>query len=270
MSAAVEERTGEPDETTEAEAITSARPSLGPPVFTLRDLVLPVAVVLVLGATYWYVHGQTLDNIEENVLDPAALVRQTWEHVYISVTIAVLVVAIAVPLGVLVTRPLTRASAPFVLAVANVGQAAPSLGLIALVGTVAVGFWPVVLVLTAYAILSVLRNTIAGLQAVDRGVLDAAKGMGMSPLAVLLRIELPLAVPVIGAGARTALILAVATVPLGAFLGAGGLGLNLFGGIKTDRPLATATIAVIIACLALVLDWLAGILQRLATPRGIR
>ncbi len=109
--------------------------------------------------TYWYVHGQTLDNIEENVLDPSALARQTWEHVYISVTIAVLVVAIAVPLGVLVTRPLTRASAPFVLAVVNVGQAAPSLGLIALVGTVTVGFWPVVLVLTAYAILSVLRNT---------------------------------------------------------------------------------------------------------------
>ncbi|NYD42929.1 ABC transporter permease [Nocardioides panaciterrulae] len=242
----------------------------GPPVLSLRDLLLPVGVAVTLVVLYSYVRGQDLDRIETNLLRPSALLDQTWGHIYISVTIAVLVVAIAVPLGVLVTRERTSASAPVVLALANIGQAAPSLGLIALIGTWKIGFWAVVLVLTGYAILSVLRNTIAGLQGVDRGVLDAAKGMGMSPAAVLLKVELPLAVPIIGAGARTALILAVATVPLGSFLDAGGLGLSLFGAIKTDRPVATLTIAVIIACLALVLDWLAGILQRLATPRGIR
>lgn len=248
----------------------SPRPSLGAPVVSLRDVVLPVVVAAVLVALYFYIQGQQLDNIEVNLLAFDAILELTIDHIVLSFTIAVLVVLIAVPLGVLVTRPSTRRVAPVVLALANLGQSAPSLGLIALVGIYYTGFWAVVFVLTAYAILAVLRNTIAGLQAVNTGVLDAAKGMGMSPSAVLMRVELPLAVPIIAAGARTALILAVATVPLGAFIGAGGLGQNLIGAIKTDRAVATLSMAVIIACLALTLDWLAAILQRWATPRGIR
>jgi len=247
-----------------------ARPAARTPVITRRDAVLPVLLVLVLVALYFYVQSRTLDDLTSNILDTGTIVSATVEHVYISFTIAVLVVLIAVPLGVLVTRPRTRWAAPVVLALANFGQAAPSLGLLALVGIYYTGFWAVVFILTAYSMLAVLRNTIAGLQQVNPGVLDAAKGMGMSPAAVLLRVELPLAVPIIGAGARTALILAVATVPLGAFLNAGGLGQQLIASIKTDRAVATLAIAVIIACLALFLDWLAGILQRWATPRGVR
>ncbi len=94
--------------------------------------------------------------------------------------------------------------------------------------------------------------------------------MGMSPRAILFRVELPTAVPVIGAGVRTALVLAVGTVPLGYALDAGGLGLPLFSAIKTNRPLVILTVAVMIALLALTLDWLGGVLQRAATPRGIR
>jgi osmoprotectant transport system permease protein len=247
-----------------------ARPAQAQRIITPRDAVLPIVLVATLVALYFYVQGQTLDNISVNILATDAIVSATIEHVYISFTIAVLVVLLAVPLGVLVTRERTKFLAPIVLAVANFGQAAPSLGLLALVGIYYTGFWAVVLILTGYALLSVLRNTIAGLQAVDKGVLDAAKGMGMSPAAVLMRVELPLAVPIIGAGARTALILAVATVPLGAFLNAGGLGQQLIASIKTDRAAATLAIAVIIAVLALFLDWLAGILQRAATPRGVR
>ncbi len=274
MSTATSSRTepeGQEPEHDEYEGTGGGKmPAQASPVFTVRDVVLPVVIAGVLVALYFYIQAKTLDNIEVNLLDISALISQTLEHVYLSFTIAFLVVVIAVPLGVLVTRERTKKSAPFVLAIANFGQAAPSLGLLALMGIYAIGFWAVVLILTAYAALSVLRNTIAGLQQVDKGVLDAAKGMGMSPAAVLLKVELPLAVPIIGAGARTALILAVATVPLGAFLNAGGLGQNLIGGIKTDRATATLAIAVIIACLALTLDWVAGLLQRWATPRGIR
>lgn len=242
----------------------------GQPVVSLRDLVTPVMVAVIGLLLYLNVERQSLDSIEGNVLTRAALTRATTEHVRVSVTIALLVVAIAVPLGVLVTRPRTRRTAPFVVAVANVGQAAPSLGLLALFGFYFVGFWAVVLILTAYAALSVLRNTIVGLQGVDPGVLDAARGMGMSPAAILLRVELPLAVPIIGAGVRTALVLAVGTVPLGYALDAGGLGLPLFSAIKTNRPLVTFTVAVMIALLALLMDWVAGVAQRAATPRGIR
>jgi osmoprotectant transport system permease protein len=242
----------------------------GQPVISLRDLLTPLMVAVIGVLLYLNVRRQDLDSIEGNVLTRQALTRATTEHVRVSVTIALLVVLIAVPLGILVTRPRTRRLAPFVLAVANVGQAAPSLGLLALFGLFFVGFWAVVLILTAYAALSVLRNTIVGLQQVDRGVLDAARGMGMSPAAVLVKVELPLAVPIIGAGVRTALVLAVGTVPLGYALDAGGLGLPLFSAIKTNRPLVTFTVAVMIALLALLLDWLAGVVQRAATPRGIR
>jgi osmoprotectant transport system permease protein len=244
--------------------------SRGSAVLSVRDLVTPAVVAVVLVALYLDVSRRDLDTIESNVLNRHALVRQTFEHIYVSVSIAVLVILVAVPLGILVTRRRTRWIAPFVLVLANIGQAAPSLGLLALVGIYAIGFWPVVLILTAYSALSVLRNTIVGLEGVDRGVLDAARGMGMSPTAILMRVEMPLAVPIIGAGARTALVLAVGTVPLGFALNSGGLGLLLFGAIKTNRPVAIFTIAVMIAVLALLMDWAAGVLQRAATPKGIR
>lgn len=242
----------------------------GQPVLSLRDLVTPVMVTIIVVLLYVNVKRQTLDSIEANVLNQEAMTRATLEHVRVSLTIALLVVVIAVPLGVLVTRKATRRLAPLVIAVANLGQAAPSLGLLAFIGFYYIGFWSVVLILTAYAALSVLRNTIVGLQQVDAGMLDAARGMGMSPTAILLRVELPTAVPVIGAGVRTALVLAVGTVPLGYALDAGGLGLPLFSAIKTNRPLVTFTIAVMIAALALLLDWAGGVAQRAATPRGIR
>jgi osmoprotectant transport system permease protein len=239
-------------------------------VFALQDLLTPVLAAAVLAVLYVDISRRDLDTIESNVLNRDSLTRATVEHVYVSLSIALLVLVVAVPLGIIVTRPGTRRLAPLVIAVANIGQAAPSLGLLALVGIYAIGFWPVVLILTGYSALSVLRNTIVGLEGVDPGVLDAARGMGMSAFAVLMRVELPLAVPVIGAGARTALVLAVGTVPLGYALDAGGLGLPLFGAIKTNRPLVTFTVAVMIAVLALLMDWAAGVVQRAATPKGIR
>ncbi|MGA8209103.1 MAG: ABC transporter permease [Nocardioidaceae bacterium] len=248
----------------------AARIPHGQPVLSRRDLLTPVMVVVIGVLLYVNVARQSLDSIEANVLNRASLTRATVEHVQLSFTIALLVVLIAVPLGVLVTRPRTRRLAPVVLGLGNVGQSAPSLGLLALFGIYFIGFWAVTLILTAYAALSVLRNTIVGLQGVNPGMLDAARGMGMSPLSILFRVELPTAVPIIGAGVRTALVLAVGTVPLGYALNAGGLGLPLFSAIKTNRPLVTLTVAVMIALLALLVDWVGAVLQRAMTPRGIR
>jgi osmoprotectant transport system permease protein len=273
MATATPSATAEPSAANPAAsdpAVGFAQSKPGQPVLSKRDLVTPVMVAIIGLLLYLNVKRQSLDTIEANVLNRAALTRATLEHVRLSVTIALLVVVIAVPLGVLITRQATRRLAPVVLALANLGQAAPSLGLLALVGFYFIGFWAVVFILTAYAALSVLRNTIVGLQQVDRGMLDAARGMGMSPAAILFRVELPSAVPIIGAGVRTALVLAVGTVPLGYALDAGGLGLPLFGAIKTNRLLVISTVAVMIAALALLLDWLGGVAQRAATPRGIR
>ncbi len=260
------ERPDQPEHLSSAEAERSARTG----IFGWQDLITPVVCGTALAVLFLDLSGRNLDTIERNVLNPHTLSNATIQHIYLSVTIAFLVLLIAVPLGVLVTRRRTRRLGPVFLAIGNIGQSAPSLGLLALVGFYWIGFWAVVLILTAYTALSVLRNTIVGLQGVDEGVLDAARGMGMSPARVMLTVELPLAVPVIGAGARTALVLAVGTVPLGYALNAGGLGQPLFGAIKTNRPVAVFTVAALIAVLALLMDWAAGILQRALTPRGIR
>lgn len=240
-------------------------------IFALRDLVVPVLCIVVAVILYVAVHGRSLDVIESNLLAGKELTKNIWQQIWLSLVIGALVVVIAVPLGILVTRKRTRWLAPVALGLGNLGQSAPSVGLLAVFGSyLFVGTKAVIIILTAYATLSVLRNTIVGLDGVDKGVLDAAKGMGMSPAKVLFSVELPLAVPVIGAGARTAIVLAVATVPLGQFLGAGGLGAQLFGAIHNNRPFPLLIVSAMIAILALLMDWAAGIAQRGCTPRGIR
>jgi osmoprotectant transport system ATP-binding protein len=126
-----------------------------------------------------------------------------------------------------------------------------------------------VIALVVYAALPVLRNTMVGLEGVDRTVIDAARGMGMSKSAVLLRIELPLAVPVILAGIRTALVLTVASAALATFIDGGGLGGGLVAGIGLYRPILSLTYGIIVAALALFADWLGLVAEELLRPKGI-
>ncbi len=240
------------------------------PILRWTDFLLPLVCVLLVGANALYLSSANLDEIVQRAVKPSVLWGQTLDHIKISFLIAALVMIVAVPLGVLVTRPRFKRTSPFVLAAANIGQAAPSIGLLAIVGAYVIGLNVVVLVLAAYSVLPVLRNTIVGLEQVDVDVKDAARGQGMSPTGVLMKVELPLAIPVIGAGARTALVLAVATVPFGTYLGAGGLGPSVFGSIQLGRNQVLVIASLLIAVLALVLDWAGGLLQRALTPRGIR
>ena len=211
-----------------------------------------------------------MGQIERQLVEVSTIWDYTLQHIQITATITMLVMLVAVPLGVAMTRKQLRWLSPLVLGLGNVGQAAPIVGLIAIIGSFWIGFWPVVLIISAFSILPVLRNTIVGIQQVDPGVIDAARGMGMSSTGILLRVELPMAVPIIAAGARTALILAVAVVPLGTDLNAGGLGQIVFPAIKLDRTSALVCGGLFIAVLALLLDWLGGLTQRALTPRGIR
>ena len=126
-----------------------------------------------------------------------------------------------------------------------------------------------VIALVVYAVLPVLRNTIVGLQGVDPTLTEAARGMGMSRLAVLSRIELPLAVPVILAGLRTALVLTVASAVLATFIDGGGLGGGLVAGIGLYRPILSLTYGIIVAALALLADWLGLVAEEVLRPRGV-
>ena len=153
---------------------------------------------------------------------------QTIRIIYIAFWSTVIVILVAVPLGIVLTRPALRRISPFVLAVANSGQALPAYGLLVIfLGIMGQGAYTVIVALSLYALLPVLRNTMVGLDGVDRSVIEAGRGMGMTKMQVLTRIELPLAVPIIVAGVRTAMILNIGMATLAFLIGGGGLGITI-------------------------------------------
>ncbi len=233
-------------------------------------LAMPAFLVVVCAALFAWLHSLRLDSIERRSINRQIITQRLIEHVELVAASTVLVIAIAIPLGVLLTRPRLRAFGTPLLALANVGQAVPSIGVLVLLAvTVGIGFQEAVIALVLYSVLPVLRNTMVGLRQVDRALIDAGRGMGLTKTAVLFRVELPLAVPVILAGIRVALIVNVGTATLAAFTNAGGLGTLIDIGIKLNRIPVLLTGSVLTAVLAMAIDWLAGLAERFLRPRGL-
>lgn len=184
-----------------------------------------------------------------------------------------IVVLLALPLGVMLTRRTFRAFSPVVVGIANAGQAAPAVGLIVLLfiwlNDFMSGFWISVVVLSLYGILPVLRNTITGIHGVDPTLVEAARGLGMTPAATLVRVELRLAVPVIMSGLRTALVLITGTAALAAFINGGGLGGMLYAGISLFRMSVMVSGALLVALLALFIEWVGRLLELAVRPKGV-
>lgn len=236
----------------------------------LGYLVTPLVLSGILLATYFYVSAQDLSSGEQRRLNADVITTATVEHVQLTVVSTALVLVIAIPVGILLTRPAARLVTPPAIAAFNIGQAVPSIGLIALFAIIwNIGFWPAVVALVAYTVLPVLRNTMVGLTQVDESVIESARGMGMTRTMVLTRIELPLAVPIIMAGLRTALTINVGTATLGTFIGAGGLGGLIVAGFVQNRPLITIVGAILVAVLALLVDHVASIAEEILRPRGL-
>jgi osmoprotectant transport system permease protein len=238
---------------------------------TIGGLTLtPAFLLAVLAALYVYIQQQDLDDIEQRSINWPTISDQLIDHVRLVAVSSLAVIVIAVPLGVLLTRPRFRHVSTPVLAVANLGQALPSIGVLVLFAvTVGTGFRMAIVALVLVALLSVLRNTIVGLNGVDRSLIEAARGMGLTKRAVLLAVELPLAVPVILAGIRVALILNVGNATLAAYTNAGGLGTMIQSGIAVNRTPVLITGCVLAAVLALTIDWLAGVAEQVLRPRGL-
>lgn len=232
--------------------------------------VTPVSLAAVLVGLYVWVGVRGLDSIEARRVNADVITSRMLQHVSLTVVSTVLVILIAVPLGILLTRPAARRLTPPVIAVANIGTAVPSIGILVLLALVwSFGFWPAIIALVAYSTLPVLRNTMVGLEGVDRFLIEAARGMGMSRSRVLRRIELPLAVPVILAGIRTALVINVGTATLATFVAGGGLGDIINTGLVQNRPTVTVVGSVLTATLALFTDYLGGIAEDILRPRGL-
>jgi osmoprotectant transport system permease protein len=205
----------------------------------------------------------------EFVLDERRLVlEKTWEHLLLSAAAMAIALALALPLGVWLGH-LHRGSF-LAVNVANLGRALPSLAVIA-AGFVflGVGFWSVALALVVLAVPPILTNAYVAVDGVETDAVDAARGMGMTRWQVVRRVELPLALPLIFAGIRTAAVFVVATATIAAVAGGGGLGdiiVNQAGyGLE-----GVVGAAICVSVLALAADGALGLVQRLLTPAGLR
>jgi osmoprotectant transport system permease protein len=234
-------------------------------------LVQPIAILVVLAAFAIWLATADLTPTERSTLNPGDILDLTGQHLLLTLEATVLVLVIGIPLGVLLTRGPFRRASGTILAIANFGQAAPAVGLIVLLAAwLGLNSWAAVVALVLYAILPVLRNTIIGVESVDRNLVEAGRGMGMSAFSVLMKVELPLAVPVMLSGIRTALVLLVGTATLATFIGAGGLGLLITTGVNLFLPKVLVSGALLVALLALAIDWLGRIVETVARPKGLR
>jgi len=195
----------------------------------------------------------------------------TLEHLRL-VAIAVAIASLlAIPLGVLIQR-VPRLRGPL-LGGASVLQTIPSLALLAFLISIpafGLGVTSAIVALILYAVLPILRNTFTGLDGVDPELVDAARGLGLTPRQVLLHVQLPIATRTILAGVRTATVISVGIATLAAFIGAGGLGQPIVEGLYLNDAALVLSGALPAAVLALLVDAVLGAIERALTPRGLR
>lgn len=234
-----------------------------------RWIAQPLLCVIGIIAIVVYTNTKTLSG-KESLLANSELINGTLKHLYLTVVAAIIVIIVAVPLGVALTRGPLRRYSQYIMAVAGFGQAAPAVGLVVLGALLfSIGDAPFIGALAVYGILPVVANVVAGLDGVDARLIEAGRGMGISAFGVLRKVELPIAVPVMLTGVRTALVLMCGTAAFGGFVGAGGLGTYLTTGIKLGESSLLIVGSVMIAILALLLDWVARIVEIVATPKGL-
>lgn len=229
--------------------------------------------VLIIAVAIWlflFLNGRKLDKIEAVTINWPFISAAIKDHLILSFASAFIILAVAIPSGIALTRPRARKATPIVLALANVGQAFPAVGLLILAG-ILFGFGKPIAIFAfaAFGILPILRNTIVGLQEIDPFIVESAIGMGMTPRQALRQIELPLAVPVILAGVRTTLILTVGIATLGVFVNGGGMGTLIIPGLKLNREVVLLTGGLLTVLVAFTMDWLARVAEELLRPRGI-
>ncbi|KGK83287.1 choline ABC transporter permease [Desulfosporosinus sp. HMP52] len=193
------------------------------------------------------------------------------EHSMIVVITITLAILISVPLGVFLSRPKYKKFGLVTLNILNLLQAVPGIAVIALaLPILGLGMKPAIVALLFQSLLPIVRNTIAGLLGVSSDVKEAASGMGMSQRRILWEVELPLAIPIILSGIRTATVYVVSIGTLASLIGAGGLGNLIMGGLSLFRPEYLLVGAGLGALMAIFLDRMINYLEYRITPPGMR
>ena len=196
----------------------------------------------------------------------AYVFSQFIRHFLISIYGVLFAAVIGIPIGIMVSRK--RKLANWVIRLANIIQTVPSLAMISIL-MIGLGLGVNVVIVTVflYSLLPIIKNTYTGMIQIDKGILDVGKGMGMTATQRLFMVELPLSVSVIMAGIRNALVVAIGITAIGAFVGAGGLGDIIIRGTNaTDGTSIILAGALPTALMAIITDWVLGILERRLDP----
>lgn len=204
------------------------------------------------------------------------ILKLTGHHLLLSFLAIAIACALAIPLAILLTWIRKKWISNAVLGLAGMIQPIPSLALVALAGAVflamglrTIGIWPGLVALVAYAVLPVLRNTYTGIDQVDPTIVEVARGMGMTNTQIMLKVKLPLALPVIMAGIRIAMVWTIGVATLVSLIGAKSLGILIFRGLDGNKPLLMLGGAIPAVVLALAMDGVLSLLEKLMTPRGM-
>lgn len=209
------------------------------------------------------------------------IVEATGEHLLLAGFALAVAIIVAMPIGILLAKLRSQTLASIVLGAAGIIQTIPTLAMVTimvmlfaklpLLDQVGLGKPPALVALVLYALLPILRNTYTGIQQVDPSVIEVATGMGMTRGQILMKVELPLALPVIMAGVRIATVWTIGIATLAGLVGAGGLGELIMIGLRSLKHLdylAAGTFPA--AALALVADGVLSLIQRWLTPAGLR
>lgn len=201
------------------------------------------------------------------------LLARTVEHISLVAVAVGLATLTGVPIGIAITQ--SERAANTVLYIASIIITIPSIALFGLMIPIlsiighGIGYVPAVIAVLLYSQLPIIRNTYTAINNVDPALREAARGIGMSPMQRLRRVEIPLAVPVIMAGVRTAVVLNIGVMAIAAYIGAGGLGTFISRGISQSDPRQLIVGAVAVSLLAIIVDYALLALQKWLTPRGL-
>jgi len=202
------------------------------------------------------------------------ILARTIEHISLVGVAIGLAILTGVPIGIAITQ--NQRAANLVLYIASIIMTVPSIALFGVMIPVlslfghGIGYVPAVIAVLLYSQLPIIRNTYTAINNVDPALREAARGMGMTPLQRLGRVEIPLAIPVIMAGVRSAVVLSIGIMAIAAYIGAGGLGVFISRGISQTDPRQLVTGAVAVSVLAIVADFFLLWLQNRLTPAGVK
>ncbi|GGG08256.1 ABC transporter permease [Paenibacillus abyssi] len=189
------------------------------------------------------------------------LIELAYQHILMVLLAILFALVVGVPLGIVAARVPKLAN--LILGLANVVQVFPSLAMLVLLMIVfGLGFTTVVIGLFLYSLLPIIRNTYVGLTQVDPAITEAGRGVGMSSLQLLFRVQLPLAMPFVFTGIRVAAVIAIGVATIAPLIGGEGLGREVYSGINMDNPARLYAGAIPAALLALLADLFLGKLQR--------